>query len=47
MSQLKHDNIVGLKEVIETTDHICLVQEYCSGGDYLNLISESRKVSNI
>eukprot|EP00834_Sanchytrium_tribonematis_P004878 NODE_264_length_11354_cov_1.067170.p3 type:complete len:434 gc:universal NODE_264_length_11354_cov_1.067170:4469-5770(+) len=51
MRLLNHPHIVKLDEVIETTTHLYLILEYCSGGDIFDYIelngklneSESRK----
>lgn len=39
LSTGRHPNIVELKEVIETSDRICIVMEYCIDGDLLNLVT--------
>jgi len=35
----RHPNIIRLIEVIETRDIVCSVMEYCSGGEYFDLIA--------
>lgn len=38
LKQLKHPNIISLYEIIETDQEICLVMEYCSGGELFDYI---------
>ena len=41
----KHPNVVQLIDVIENDTRICLVLEYCSGGELFDLITKYEKVS--
>ena len=42
MQKLRHKNIVGLMEVMETDMFYYLVTELCSGGELLDLICERK-----
>jgi 5'-AMP-activated protein kinase catalytic alpha subunit len=37
---LSHPSIVHFEEIIETRTHICIVMEYCGGGDLLSLLMD-------
>ncbi len=39
-----HPNIVKLIDIIETRETVCTVMEYCSGGEYFNMISKKGKL---
>jgi serine/threonine protein kinase len=43
----RHPNIVGLKEVFENDQRVCLVLEYCSQGELFDLIVRHGRVSRI
>nr|XP_020470404.1 serine/threonine-protein kinase Nek3 [Monopterus albus]XP_020470405.1 serine/threonine-protein kinase Nek3 [Monopterus albus] len=38
LSRMKHPNIVAFREAFEAEDLLCIVMEYCSGGDLLQRI---------
>ncbi|XP_042343093.1 serine/threonine-protein kinase Nek3 [Plectropomus leopardus] len=38
LSRMKHPNIVAFREAFEADDLLCIVMEYCSGGDLLQRI---------
>ncbi|XP_049432113.1 serine/threonine-protein kinase Nek3 [Epinephelus fuscoguttatus] len=38
LSRMKHPNIVAFREAFEADDLLCIVMEYCSGGDLLQKI---------
>lgn len=42
---LKHKNIIGLIEVVETQDHIYIVMELAEGGDLLDYINKRKHLS--
>ena len=44
MKRLKHPNIVKLMDVIESRESICMILEYCSQGEYFDLISKEERV---
>lgn len=43
LEKLRHTNIVHLKESFLTDDYLCIVMEYCEGGDLFNRIRTQRK----
>ncbi len=47
MKKLDHPNVVSLIDVIKTRDAICMVMEYCSKGEYFDLISRQERVHNL
>lgn len=40
MKKLTHPNIVKLIGVQESSEHVCLILEYCSTGEFFDLISK-------
>ncbi|KAI8854388.1 kinase-like domain-containing protein, partial [Chytridium lagenaria] len=40
MKSVHHKSVVRLKEVVETKDYVCLVQEFVEGGDLFDLIAD-------
>ncbi|XP_019742953.1 serine/threonine-protein kinase Nek3 isoform X2 [Hippocampus comes] len=42
LSTMKHENIVAFHEAFEADDLLCIVMEYCSGGDMLHRIREQK-----
>ncbi|XP_023817579.1 serine/threonine-protein kinase Nek3 [Oryzias latipes] len=42
LSRMKHPNIVAFREAFEMTDLLCIVMEYCSGGDLLQRIQQQK-----
>lgn len=41
LRESQHPNIVRLLEYIDVADHVCLVMEYCNGGDLSTFIDKS------
>ncbi|CAK6957963.1 serine/threonine-protein kinase Nek3 [Scomber scombrus] len=44
LSKLKHPNIVAFWEAFEADDLLCIVMEYCGGGDLLQRIQQQKTV---
>ncbi|XP_034405060.1 serine/threonine-protein kinase Nek3 isoform X2 [Cyclopterus lumpus] len=44
LSRMKHPNIVAFREAFEADDFLCIVMEYCSGGDLLQRIQQQKAV---
>ncbi|XP_026219414.1 serine/threonine-protein kinase Nek3 [Anabas testudineus] len=42
LSRMKHLNIVAFREAFEADDLLCIVMEYCSGGDLLQMIQRQK-----
>lgn len=42
LSRMKHPNIVAFREAFEADDLLCIVMEYCSGGDLLQRIKQQK-----
>ncbi|KAF7668217.1 hypothetical protein LDENG_00026080 [Lucifuga dentata] len=42
LSRMKHSNIVAFREAFEAGDLLCIVMEYCSGGDLLQRIQKQK-----
>ncbi|GAA6215028.1 serine/threonine-protein kinase Nek3 isoform X1 [Lates japonicus] len=42
LSRMKHPNIVAFREAFEAVDLLCIVMEYCSGGDLLQRIQQQK-----
>ncbi|XP_069017582.1 serine/threonine-protein kinase Nek3 isoform X1 [Embiotoca jacksoni] len=42
LSRMKHPNIVAFREAFEADDLLCIVMEYCSGGDLLQRIQQQK-----
>uniref|UniRef100_A0A3Q3LSR2 NIMA related kinase 3 n=1 Tax=Mastacembelus armatus TaxID=205130 RepID=A0A3Q3LSR2_9TELE len=42
LSRMKHSNIVAFREAFEADDLLCIVMEYCSGGDLLQRIQQQK-----
>uniref|UniRef100_A0A3B3B5R9 NIMA related kinase 3 n=1 Tax=Oryzias melastigma TaxID=30732 RepID=A0A3B3B5R9_ORYME len=42
LSRMKHPNIVAFRESFELNDLLCIVMEYCSGGDLLQRIQQQK-----
>ncbi|XP_035479779.1 serine/threonine-protein kinase Nek3 isoform X1 [Scophthalmus maximus] len=42
LSGMKHPNIVAFREAFEADDLLCIVMEYCSGGDLLQRIRQQK-----
>ncbi|XP_056296277.1 serine/threonine-protein kinase Nek3-like [Pseudoliparis swirei] len=42
LSRMKHPNIVAFREAFEADDSLCIVMEYCSGGDLLQRIQQQK-----
>lgn len=42
LSRMKHPNIVAFRETFEANDLLCIVMEYCSGGDLLQRIRQQK-----
>ena len=40
----RHPNIIKLLEVIETKESVCTIMEYCSGGEYFDLIAKRGRI---
>jgi len=40
----QHPNIIKLLDVIETRETVCTIMEYCSGGEYFDLIARRRRI---
>ena len=40
----RHLNIIRLIDVIETWDSVCTIMEYCSGGEYFDLIAKRGRI---
>eukprot|EP00730_Choanoeca_flexa_P017987 TRINITY_DN8719_c0_g1_i2.p1 TRINITY_DN8719_c0_g1~~TRINITY_DN8719_c0_g1_i2.p1 ORF type:complete len:613 (+),score=101.00 TRINITY_DN8719_c0_g1_i2:960-2798(+) len=47
MKKLRHPNVVILLDVLETSDEICLVMEYCDGGDLAEYIKAHAGMNEI
>lgn len=46
LTQLKHENIVQIYEIMETTQNYYIVMEYIQGGELFNLIVRKRRLSD-
>lgn len=44
MSYIKHPFIVGLNYAFQTKDKLCLVMDYCNGGDLGRLIHKEKRL---
>ena len=44
LKDVKHPNIIELYEVIETPGAICIVMEYCQGGDLYQYLKEKKQL---
>ena len=44
MKRLDHPSIIKLFDVIDQKDKLCMIIEFCQGGDLLDLITRSEKV---
>ncbi|XP_068441563.1 serine/threonine-protein kinase Nek3 [Clinocottus analis] len=44
LSRMRHPNIVAFREAFEADDFLCIVMEYCSGGDLLQRIRQQKAV---
>ncbi|XP_070685305.1 serine/threonine-protein kinase Nek3 [Pempheris klunzingeri] len=42
LSRMKHPNIVAFREAFEAADLLCIVMEYCRGGDLLQRIQQQK-----
>uniref|UniRef100_A0A3P8SXI7 non-specific serine/threonine protein kinase n=1 Tax=Amphiprion percula TaxID=161767 RepID=A0A3P8SXI7_AMPPE len=42
LSRMKHAHIVAFREALEADDLLCIVMEYCSGGDLLQRIRQQK-----
>lgn len=42
LSRMKHPNIVAFREAFEADELLCIVMEYCSGGDLLQRIKQQK-----
>ncbi|KAM4627422.1 serine/threonine-protein kinase Nek3 isoform 2-T2 [Polymixia lowei] len=42
LSRMKHPNIIAFREAFEADGHLCIVMEYCSGGDLLQRIQRQK-----
>ena len=42
LRELKHDNIVEMKDFIDGTDNFYLILEYCAGGDLAHRIKKGK-----
>ncbi|XP_034024337.1 serine/threonine-protein kinase Nek3 isoform X2 [Thalassophryne amazonica] len=42
LSKMKHPNIVAFRETFEFGDLLCIIMEYCSGGDLLHRIQKQK-----
>ncbi|XP_070762318.1 serine/threonine-protein kinase Nek3 [Enoplosus armatus] len=42
LSRMKHPNIVAFREAFEADDLLCIVMEYCNGGDLLQRIRQQK-----
>ncbi|XP_067451338.1 serine/threonine-protein kinase Nek3 isoform X1 [Thunnus thynnus] len=42
LSRMKHPNIVAFREAFEADDLLCIVMEYCGGGDLLQRIRQQK-----
>jgi serine/threonine protein kinase len=40
----RHLNIIKLLDVIETRETVCTIMEYCSGGEYFDLIAKRGRI---
>ena len=40
----QHPNIIRLLDVIETRETVCTIMEYCSGGEYFELIAKRGRI---
>uniref|UniRef100_A0A096M7K3 NIMA related kinase 3 n=1 Tax=Poecilia formosa TaxID=48698 RepID=A0A096M7K3_POEFO len=45
LSRMKHPNIVAFREAFEGDGFLCIVMEYCGGGDLLQRIQQQQKSS--
>ncbi len=41
----QHPNIIKLLDVIESRETVCTVMEYCSGGEYFDLIAKHGRIA--
>ncbi|XP_041851728.1 serine/threonine-protein kinase Nek3 isoform X2 [Melanotaenia boesemani] len=44
LSRMKHPNIVAFREAFEVDDLLCIVMEYCGGGDLLQRIQQQKTI---
>ncbi|XP_078140400.1 serine/threonine-protein kinase Nek3 [Centroberyx gerrardi] len=44
LSRMKHPHIVAFREAFEADGHLCIVMEYCSGGDLLQRIRQQKTI---
>jgi len=42
MKKLKSENIVGLIDVLETSNNYYVIQEFCESGDLLKVLKNNR-----
>lgn len=42
----RHPNVVGMKDVIETDAHICIILEYCNRGELFEFITSQKRVGS-
>ena len=47
LKAVEHPNIVRFYEVQETAEHVCLIMEYCDGGDLATLISRAAPMPEV
>ncbi|KAJ3196041.1 hypothetical protein HK101_010281 [Irineochytrium annulatum] len=47
MRAIKHENVVGLIETIDTPDYMCLVMEYVAGGELFDYIADHKELLTV
>ena len=45
LNQMKHPNIITLENVYRSASHCYLITEYCGGGDLLNFMTKTGRMS--
>lgn len=43
LKRLRHRHIIQLYEIVESARHLCLVMEYCEGGELFDYIVKKRR----
>lgn len=45
MGKIDHPNVLRLESIQDTAENICIVTEYCNGGDLEGLIKREKKLN--
>ncbi|KAG0198669.1 hypothetical protein BGX28_007902 [Mortierella sp. GBA30] len=46
LKSIQHPNIVGFREVVETSLQTCIVLDYCSGGELFEFVADKRAMAS-